>query len=132
LLTAPSLSALTDAVGGTLVSGDPALLAREVRSVLVGAMTVDHLLTRLDEAALVITPGDRTDAIVALLAAHGADGFPSLSGIMLSGGLQPDSTVSTLLAGLGSSLPIVATGVGTYEAANACSTTRGRLSSDSN
>src|SRR5690606_20186645 len=37
ILVAPLLSALVAAVGGTVVSGDPELLSREVRAVLIGA-----------------------------------------------------------------------------------------------
>ncbi|MEX0914195.1 MAG: phosphate acetyltransferase [Demequina sp.] len=131
LLVAPLLSALVQAVRGTQVSGDPELLSREVRAVLVGAMNVDHLLERLTEAAVVITPGDRSDALLALLSAHGAEGFPSLTGIILNGGFTPSASVTKLLEGLGPSLPIITTDLGTYDTANKCSTTRGRLSRDS-
>jgi phosphate acetyltransferase len=98
LLVAPLLSALVSAVDGQLLSGDPELLTREVRKVLVGAMTVDHLLEHVRDAAVVITPGDRTDNLLALISAHGAAGFPSLSGIILNGGFKPTATVTRLLA----------------------------------
>src|SRR5690606_8659510 len=39
LLMAPTLNALSEAVGGKLIGGDAAMLSREVRSVMVGAMT---------------------------------------------------------------------------------------------
>ncbi len=44
------------AVNGTLVSGDAALMDREVMSVVVAGMTADHVLERLEEGAAVITP----------------------------------------------------------------------------
>jgi phosphate acetyltransferase len=131
LLVAPLLSALVSAVDGQLLSGDPELLTREVRKVLVGAMTVDHLLEHVRDAAVVITPGDRTDNLLALISAHGAAGFPSLSGIILNGGFKPTATVTRLLAGLKPSLPIITTDLGTFDAANRCWNTRGRLSRES-
>jgi len=86
VLVAPLLSALVEAVDGTVLAGDEALLSREVRDVLVGAMNPEHLLEHLVEGAVVITPGDRTDALLTLLSAHAAEGFPSLAGIILNGG----------------------------------------------
>jgi phosphate acetyltransferase len=131
LLVAPLLSALVTAVDGRLLSGDPALLTREVRKVLVGAMTADHLLEHVKDAAVIITPGDRTDNLLALISAHGAAGFPSLSGIILNGGFKPTETVTRLLDGLDSALPIITTDLGTFDAANRCWNTRGRLSRES-
>ncbi|MFV0285993.1 MAG: phosphotransacetylase family protein, partial [Demequina sp.] len=131
ILTAPLLSALVEAVDGTLISGDPALLNREVRSVNIGAMTAAHLLERIDEGTVVITPGDRSDTLLALLSAHAAEGFPSLTGIILNGGFSPEPSIARLIEGLGSSLPVITTEIGTYGTARRCWNTRGRVSSES-
>ncbi len=131
IIVAPLLSELVTAIHGTLVSGDAALLSREVRGVIVGAMTPEHLLTRLEEGSIVITPGDRTDAILALLSAHAADGFPALSGLVLTGGFEPEPASWRLVRGMGSSLPIIRTDFGTFKAATRCYSTKGRLSRES-
>ncbi len=131
VLVAPLLSALVEAVDGTLISGDPSLLAREVRDVIVGAMTSEHLLERLREGAVVITPGDRSDTLLALLSAHAAEGFPALAGIILNGGVGSSEPISRLVAGLGSALPVIRTDLETYETARRMWTTRGRLSRES-
>ncbi|WP_084105252.1 phosphate acetyltransferase [Demequina sp. NBRC 110056] len=131
VLVAPLLSALVTAVDGTLLSGDESLLSREVRAVLIGAMTPEHLLEHLVEGAVVITPGDRSDAVMTLLAAHAAEGFPSLAGIILNGGFATPDPVSRLVSGLGSSLPIIATPHGTYGTARRAWGARGRLSRES-
>lgn len=131
LLVAPSMNQLMDAVDGQLVSGDPALLTRETRAIIVGAMTTSNLLDRLEDGAVVITPGDRADTLLGLLAAHGAEGFPSLTGIILSGGFEPRSAVRRLVEGLGSALPVIRTDLDTFVTATRCSTTRGRLSRES-
>ncbi|WP_200810935.1 phosphate acetyltransferase [Demequina sp. NBRC 110057] len=131
ILTAPLLGALVEAVDGTLISGDEALLSREVRSVNIGAMTAAHLLERIDEGTVVITPGDRSDTLLALLSAHAADNFPSLTGIILNGGFTPEPAIARLIEGLGSSLPVITTELGTYGTARRCWNTRGRVSIES-
>ncbi|PRC48928.1 phosphate acetyltransferase, partial [Mycobacterium sp. ITM-2017-0098] len=77
LLVAPSVAELQAAVEGTVVQGDTALLDREVLDVLVAGMTAEHVLERLTEGVAVVTPGDRSDVVLAVLSAHAAEGFPS-------------------------------------------------------
>ena len=131
VLVAPLLSELMAAVEGELYSGDPALLSREVLGVTIGAMTADHLLDRLREGRVVITPGDRADALLAVHAAHGAVGFPTLAGVIINGGFHPTDAMRRLLSGMNSSLPVISCDLGTFEAATRCWNTRGRLTRDS-
>jgi len=131
LLFAPTLRELADAVGATLIGGDETLLSREVLDVLVGAMSVEHLLERLQPGAVVITPGDRNDVLLGLLLAHQAEGFPNLAGVILTGGFNPSPTISRLVSGLAARLPILVTELGTFRTASAASGTRGRLTRES-
>ena len=131
ILDAPLVSELVAATGAKFLSGDPELLSREARSITIGAMTTAHLLDRLEEGSVVITAGDRDDAILALLSAHSAAGFPSLAGVILTGGFEPAPTVAKLMAGLRSPLPVVATASGTFKTATRAYKTRGRLTRDS-
>ncbi|GAA2719688.1 phosphate acetyltransferase [Cellulomonas aerilata] len=130
-LVAPTVRALMEAVGGRLVVGDEELLAREALDVLVGAMSFEHLLDRLSDGAVVITPGDRIDVLLGLLTAHAAQGFPSLAGIILNGGFYPQGSLGRLVEGLGPRVPIIRTDLGTFRSASAAAATRGRLSTDS-
>ncbi|ODR11739.1 phosphate acetyltransferase [Mycolicibacillus koreensis] len=131
LLFAPTVRELADAVGGQVVSGDAALLDREVTGVMVAGMTADHVLERLREAIAVITPGDRSDVVLAVASAHAADGFPSLSCLILNGGFALHASIEKLVAGLGLRLPIIATGSGTFDTASAAGTARGRVTAAS-
>ena len=131
VLTAPTMGELAEAVGGTHYSGDPALLDREVMSVMVGGMTGDRILERLVDGMVVIVPADRTDAVLAVLTAHGAEGFPSMAGMIWNGGLLPDSAMHRLVHGMRSTLPVVCTDLGTYDTARAAADTRGRVYSGS-
>jgi phosphate acetyltransferase len=131
LLFAPSVAELLNSVHGTVISGDEDLLTREAMGVLVAGMTAEHVLERLAEGMAVITPGDRSDVVLATASAHAAEGFPSLSAIILNGGLPLHPSIAALVAGLGLRLPIVATDLGTYDTARAVAQTRGRVTTGS-
>lgn len=131
LLVAPSVAELQAAVEGTVVKGDPALLVREAQDVLVAGMTAEHVLERLTEGVAVITPGDRSDVVLAVLSAHAAEGFPSLSCVILNGGLPLHPAIDALVAGLGLRLPVLQTRFGTFETASRVAATRGRMTMES-
>ncbi|WP_072690971.1 phosphate acetyltransferase [Rhodococcus marinonascens] len=127
LLVAPTMAELLDALGGTLFSGDPELLHREALGVMVGGITAEHILERLTEGVAVIVPADRSDVLLAMVNAHEAEGFPSLAGIIMNGGLSPHPAITNLLAGLEPRLPIITTALGTFDAASIAAQTRGRV-----
>lgn len=126
-LQAPTVGQLLEAVDGTLVLGDPELLGREALELQVGAMSFEHLLERLTDGAVVITPGDRIDLLIGLLATHMTPSFPSLAGIILNGGFYPQGRPAELLEAMRPKLPIITTQLGTYRAARAAAETRGRV-----
>ncbi len=130
-LVAPSVAALLDATGATLISGDPELLEREALGVVVAAMSMENVLPRLTEGAIVVCPGDRSDVLVAALLAHASGTFPSLAGIILNGGFELSPQVRRLVDGLGSPLPIARNDLGTYDTALKITRTRGRLAAES-
>jgi phosphate acetyltransferase len=131
LLIAPSVAELQVAVDGTVIAGDPALLSREAMGVLVAGMTAEHVLERLTEGVAVVTPGDRSDVVLAVVSAHAAEGFPSLSCIILNGGLDLHPAIASLVEGLGLRLPILATKYGTFETAGRMAGARGRVTAKS-
>ena len=130
-LVAPSVAAVLKSTNSTMVSGDPALLEREALGTVIAAMSLENVLPRLTEGAVVVVPGDRTDVIVATLLAHSSDTFPSLAGIILNGGISLPPQVERLVSGLQSSLPIATSALGTFETAQRITQTRGRLAADS-
>ncbi|OBB35440.1 phosphate acetyltransferase [Mycobacterium sp. 852002-51961_SCH5331710] len=131
LLVAASVAELQDAVEGTLISGDPALLSREAMDLMVAGMTAERVLERLSEGVAVIAAGDRSDVVLALASAHAAEGFPSLSCIILNGGLELHPSIAALVAGLGLRLPIIATRFRTFETASRVASARGRVTATS-
>ncbi|HZU46464.1 MAG TPA: phosphate acetyltransferase [Mycobacterium sp.] len=131
LLVAPTVADLQHAVNGKLLSGDPALMAREVMGVVVAGMIAEHVLERLSEAVAVITPGDRSDVVLAVASAHAAEGFPSLSCVILNGGFELHPSIAALVAGLRLRLPMIATTLGTFDTASAVASARGRVTVES-
>jgi phosphate acetyltransferase len=130
-LTAPAIADLKAACSGVLVSGDAQLLDREALGLLIGAMTLPNVLDRLVDGGVVVTPGDRADVLLGVLMAHASQTFPSLSGVVLTGGLQPPPSVVRLLEGVDTRLPVILAETDTFETATRLAGTRGRVSRDS-
>ena len=131
LLSAPSVGDLMKACDGTLVSGDESLLSRESTGFVVAAMTLPNVLDRLFEGSVVITPGDRPEIVLGVLTAHVSATFPQISGIVLNGGIPLAPQVSRLIEGIGATMPIVATSLGTHATTSALNDVRGRLTRQS-
>jgi phosphate acetyltransferase len=131
ILEAPTVDQIRVAVDGTLLRGEKALLSREVMAVLIAGMSLENVLTRLVEGAVVIVAADRTDVLVGALAAHASGTFPSLAGIVLVGNFPLPQSVAQLVDGLDDELPIFTTDLDTYPTALRIVQTHGRLSADS-
>ncbi|WP_035696385.1 phosphate acetyltransferase [Glycomyces tenuis] len=128
-LGAPTVAELVEAAGATLISGDPEVLTRTVGDVVVAAMTLPNLLLRLADDKAVILPGDRSEVLLGLLAAHQAEGAPSLSAVFLTGGIRPAPQVLDIVAGLDSRLPIALVQHDTFDMANLVGDVTGSLAS---
>ncbi|MBS6071200.1 MAG: phosphate acetyltransferase [Actinomyces urogenitalis] len=126
-LTAPTLREIATALDASLIAGDDALLDREAESLLVGAMDVSHLLERLVEGQVVITPADRSAVLISLAAANAASGFPNLAALVLNGGFEPAPYVLQLLKGLDQPIPVLTTALDTFEAAKVAGAVTGSL-----
>jgi phosphate acetyltransferase len=124
---APTLGAVVDAVGGTLVSGDPAALGLEVLDMTIAAQEVEHVLSHLTARSVVIFPGDRVGVLLGLASTQGDDDFPPLAGLIMGGGYVPDKAVMDLARSLAGDLPIITTPKETFAAAAAATLVRGQL-----
>jgi phosphate acetyltransferase len=131
LLRAPTFRALADAVDGELVLGSEAWMNREALSVIVAAMSLPHVLDRLLPDVTVIAPSDRTDLLPALMLAHQSGTFPTLSGILLTGGYELPELIRRLSEGVQQGLPIVMTKLGTFTTAERVMRARGPITKES-
>ena len=89
---------------------------RRVRNVIMCAMTVQNAIKYFKPGVLAITPGDRSDIVVA--ASMAVQGGMAMAGLLLTGGLAPDHDVLTLCKpALDAGFPILSVDDGSYEAA---------------
>ena len=130
-LVAPTVNSIMAAVNGELLRGDEVLLQREALAVVMASMTVDNVLLRLVEGAVVVVAGDRSEVLLAVLTAHASATFPSLAAIVLNGGFEVPPQIVRLIEGLDETIPIIRTSLGTFATAQRINQTRGRLSADS-
>lgn len=131
LLSAPTFRALSEAVDARPVQGTDAWLDREAIQLVVAAMSLPNVLSHLVPDAVVITPSDRTDLLPGLVLAHQSGTFPSLAGIILTGGYPIPDTIVRLIDGVGADLPIALTDLGTFDTAERLSRVRGPMTKHS-
>jgi phosphate acetyltransferase len=131
-LTHPTIREVAGAVRATLLLGSDDDLSRPVPDIKVAAMSVPRLMDHLSEGTLLITPGDRSDIIMAAYSSRQSDAIPAVSGVILTGGLDPDPTVMRFAAGItqAASLPILVTNLDTYDTAAAVSGLHGEIAAD--
>ncbi|MDN5803732.1 MAG: AAA family ATPase, partial [Microlunatus sp.] len=130
-LSAPTVRAQAAAVDAPLVLGTDPWLDRESQGLIVAAMSLPNVLTRLRPDITVIAPGDRGELLPGLLLAHQSGTFPSLAGIVLTGGYPIPEPIQRLIEGVPHNLPIVSTELGTYGTASRLSTVRGPITKNS-
>ena len=127
-LAAPRVKDLADALGATVVhAGDHA--RRRIRRVALCAMTVPNATRAFAPGALLITPGDRSDILLA--ASLAVLGGTPLAGLLLTGGLKPDGPVLELCKdAIATGLPILSVDVDSYPAASAVAAMPSRIPPD--
>ncbi len=116
-LAAPRVKDLAVTLGARVLhAGD--WERRRIRHVALCAMTVPNALRGFVPGALVITPGDRSDVLLA--ASLAVLGGTPLAGLLLTGGLEPDGRVLGLCQeAIKTGLPILAVESDSYPAASA-------------
>ena len=113
---------------GQTPTGHGSILSREVRSIVIAGMSMENVLPRLLEGAVVVVAADRSETLLAVVMAHEAPTFPALAAIVLNGGFETPPDVERLLDGIGSSLPVIRTPLGTFDTAQRITQARGLLS----
>lgn len=138
MLAAPTVAEVATAlsaryllpVGGT-AGGEASLVRREVSRVIVGAMSLPSFLERVAQDDLLITPGDRADLIAGCLAAHLSGTYPSIAGLLLTGG-PVSEPIRRLIDGFGASgVPVIEVDLDTYSTTTAVGEIRGAITAES-
>ncbi|NEX15595.1 MAG: phosphate acetyltransferase [Halochromatium sp.] len=99
-LAKPTIGEVHKMLQTELLCGEADALNQVVSNYKVAAMEVPDFLNYVEDGCLIITAGDRSDIILASLAADVADSFPRVAGLLLTGGLKPAENVQRLLFGL--------------------------------
>jgi phosphate acetyltransferase len=131
ILSAPTFRALMEAADAELILGSEAWLDREALDVIVAAMSLPNVLTRLKPDVAVVAASDRTDLLPGLMLAQQSGTFPSMAGIILTGGYELPDTIRRLTEGVEQDLPIALTDNGTFGTAERLSRVRGPMTSAS-
>jgi len=116
-LKSPTLKEIKDYLDGDVLFG-ASFLNNQAGSFGVGAMQLHNYLTKFKKDSLVITPGDRADIILGALQASTSANYPKISGIILTGGIIPETSILNLIEGIKITLPIISVKEGTFEITN--------------
>ncbi|MGA5301999.1 phosphate acetyltransferase [Nucisporomicrobium flavum] len=126
-VAAPTVAEVAAALDATVVTGGEAALDRDVLDFVVGAAHVPAVLDHLTDGALLITPGDRADLLVAASAAHAA-GNVTLAGLVLTIGEFPDPRAVRVIERLYTGLAMLVVPSDSYHTINAAGRIEATLS----
>ena len=115
-LNLPSMSDILSKLDAKRVLGATNQLDRVVRDIKIASMHTEHILKFIKEGDLFISAGDRTDVILAIVSANYSRDFPSVAGIILTGGFELERDFIILLEGLKEfKIPIYSVSINTYD-----------------
>ena len=113
-LSNPTIKEIAKAINAEILFGREHI-NNQSASFKVGAMQLRNYLTHLDENCLIITPGDRADIILGALQANISSNYPSVSGMVLTGGILPEEPIIRLIEGLSQVIPILLVKEATFD-----------------
>ncbi|MFE6841014.1 phosphate acetyltransferase [Streptomyces sp. NPDC057686] len=127
-LSAPTVAQITRALGGEVLLGDDAGLARDALDFVFGGAMLPNFLNALTPGCLVVTPGDRADLVIGALAAH-ASGTPPIAGVLLTLNERPGPDILTLASKLAPGTPVVSVSGNSFPTAAELFSLQSRLNS---
>ncbi|NQT79001.1 MAG: AAA family ATPase [Candidatus Aminicenantes bacterium] len=125
----PTVGEIAKELKARVVSGQ-VKLNRHVEGFGVAAMQLWHVLARISNGEIVITPGDRADVIVGCLSALTSSYMPSIAGLILTGGLIPQESILKLIEGYDEKIPILSVKENTFETARNADNVRAVINPD--
>ena len=115
-LTAPNLKQIVEELGARWLNHCPIGGSERINKVIIGAMAAKGLVDYLQPGVLIITPGDREDIILSVIAAEGIAGEPVVSGIILTRDLMPHPKLMEMIAK--TRIPVVISSEESYNVAS--------------
>lgn len=117
-LAQPTIGEIAKMLDAEWLAGEADGRNQVVTNYKVAAMEIPDFLGYVEDGCLIVTPGDRSDIILASLAADVSSAFPRVAGLLLSGGLKPGAHVQRLIEGLRrNKVPILSVPTDTFNTA---------------
>ena len=116
-LASPTIKQIVEDCNGDVLNGNE-FLKNTCEKIVIGAMTPHMALNYFSPRALVITPGDREDIILACLSVSMTSGHKSqgLAGIILTGNIKPHRNIMDIIQK--TKMPIVSVKEDSYKTAS--------------
>ncbi len=117
-LDTPTIREILIPLNAEMILGNPEQLDHLIQRKKIAAMSAENYLTRIADGSLIIVPGDRIDIILASLLSYYAKNHPNIAGIVLTGGIRPSDTITSLLKDFNDIVvPILAVTTDSYQTA---------------
>ena len=115
-LSSPNLKQIQERVSARLLNRYDRLPTQRFDNIIIGAMTATRFLEAILPNTLLITPGDREDIIIAALSHQENVEKGSVSGIILTRGIEPSSDLAKRIHN--SRIPVIITDSDSYTVAS--------------
>lgn len=115
-LTQPNLEQVVKETKGSWLNAEATGRNNRINKVIIGAMAAKGLVKHLDTGLLIITPGDREDIILAVIATASLANHKDIAGIILTRSTLPDKKLMEMLAQ--TKIPVVLCAEDSYEVAS--------------
>ncbi|UTD15172.1 phosphate acetyltransferase [Tenacibaculum mesophilum] len=125
-LNNPTIKEFLMEIEGKVLFGE-GLLNNTTGDIKVGAMQLSHFLHHLTDDSVVVTPADRSDILLGTLQANISSNYPSIAGIILTGGMELNSSIIKLIEGLEKVVPILWAKDGTFSIASRLGAVRSHI-----
>lgn len=117
-LNLPTVDMVKEALACDYVLGNVEDLQRVIHQSKIAAMNLENFLHIFEEGDFLIVPGDRSELIVGAIIANYSSQYPSISGILLTGGLVLSEGIQRLISGMNHyNIPILKVDTDTYTTA---------------
>lgn len=93
----PTLRQIVDVLDAEVLVCEEEQLNHLVKDIKIAAMGIGNYLQRIAQDHLIIVPSDRSDILLASHLSYAAKHHPNIAGLLLSGGIEPESSVIQLI-----------------------------------
>lgn len=115
-LSTPNLSQIVVELNARWINGDPSENHPRLKKIVVGAMSARGIIEHYAAGTLIITPGDRDDILLSMIASATVTGKAPASGLILTRNTLPHPKLMELLAK--TDIPVVITQSDSYTTAS--------------